>query len=182
MLELSRSWLRFDRLDVPSANIPSRVPRKAPRRYHSSTPCQKSCPTGQPSSDKAEANFAFQLKLKLSRNDTCILRMAAMLRQGTLTGICIGDLSVWPGVSGTVCSRVKEYVPVSASQASVALTMGVPACKYHRSNCERSRSFASCMCIHICVYVYIDNTVDKKPYDGRYTQKRHLSSVLYIHI
>ena len=150
-----------------SANALSRVPRKAPRRYHSSTPCQKFCPIGQPSScfdsRGRQPNNAAKKQQQISHFNSNLnrqemshaLRMAAMLHQGTLTGICIGDLSVWPGVSGTVCSRVKEYVPVSASQESVALTIGVPACKYHRSNCERSRSFASCMCIHMCVCVCV---------------------------
>ena len=52
-----------------------------------------------------------------------------------------------PGVAGVDCESVSVYDFFALSYAPLALTVGVPACVYHRSNCVRSLPFASAIAI-----------------------------------
>ena len=61
----------------------------------------------------------------------------------TATGICMGFLSVCPGVSGISCDNVRVKIFAFSSYFVLASTFGVPAWEYQSLNCSKSISEAS---------------------------------------
>ena len=64
-------------------------------------------------------------------------------RRPTATGMWNGSLFGCPGVASVDCESVNVYRLAAASYAPWHLSVGVPACVYHRSNCVRSTLLAS---------------------------------------